>query len=162
MATAFNSPKRSGMATLPEPGPALAPLTIGAGAVSPRGPAAPAATPPHVPPLTLHTAPSATDLIETEQREYAGCLRCRSAEQLWRALHPGEVGSVGAALGRSPAEMQPEEQAQVQPKEHSLMQLLAAGPLWQPLQRGLLAAHAACCPVTGCSFSCVPLPRMAS
>ncbi|KAL4421535.1 hypothetical protein ABPG75_010826 [Micractinium tetrahymenae] len=69
MATAFNSPKRSGMATMPEPGPARAPLTIGGSALSAsrRGLAPPSAAAAGVPPLNLQTAPSATDLVEAEE-----------------------------------------------------------------------------------------------
>ncbi|PSC68151.1 protease Do-like 9 [Micractinium conductrix] len=67
MASIFNSPKRSGLATMPPP-PALAPLTLGpsaAAATASRGPAPPsaAAAAAQAVPLDLAGAPSMTDLV---------------------------------------------------------------------------------------------------
>ncbi len=86
MATAFNSPKRSGLVPMPEPGPALAPLALGGGALSRRGPSAPsAATHPEVPPLNLNNAPSATDLVDAEESEsWLEPMRYRLCRYRWR------------------------------------------------------------------------------
>lgn len=113
MATAFNSPKRSGMAPMPEPGPALAPLALGGGALSRRGPAAPsAATHPEVPPLNLNNAPSATDLVDAEESEsWLEPMRYRLCRYRWRGgggAH-SQQGSESAGMGavQLPRRVQP-------------------------------------------------------